>query len=109
MLAASAVRSIVGMAGIGAILEALPPAIEPNFVDQIGRLGMVGLLAMAVVVLWKKLQEKDTILMANYKAMADALAMNKAVVEKMAETLVRIEQAVDKLDNVRQVVRHGDA
>jgi len=104
MAAAPAVHLIAGLGFFGAALQVVP-SIEPGFVDQIGRLGMVGLLALAVVVLWKKLQEKDTILMANYKAMAEALATNKAVVEKMADTLVRIEAAVDRLDNVRTIVR----
>ena len=108
MTAPAAIRVIVGTASASTLLGMLQgvPTPDPAVIEQVSRLGMVGLLAAAVVVLWRKLQEKDSILMANYKSMADALAANKAVVEKMAETLSRIEQAVDKLDRVRAAVQH---
>jgi hypothetical protein len=100
----SLVGGIAGIALLWIAAQAIPNP-DPASIEQISRLGMVGLLAVAVVVLWRALQAKDAILMANYKSMADTLAANRVVVEKMAETLDRIEQAVDKLDSVRQMVK----
>lgn len=95
-------------------------------VSQISQLGMVGVLAVAVVVLWRKLQEsnevsrrrdeqfwvklesKDSVLMEMHQSMATvlatsnaSLAANNVIMGKMADTLDSIKQATDQLNTVR--------
>lgn len=87
--------AIISLSAILIFLETFP--VEGTTIDQVSKIGAMGLLAVAVVVLWRKLQEKDALLMQNYKSMAEALATNKAVVEKMSETLGQIKEAVERM------------
>ena len=59
---------------------------------------------MAVLVLWRKLQEKDKIIMDTFKSMADALATNRVTVEKMSDTLDGIRETVLELNTVRSAI-----
>lgn len=104
----SIVKLIAGLGIVSAFVDMTSPADAAAWVQEISHLGMTGLLAVAVIVLWKKLQEKDSLLMANYKSMADSLASNKALSEKMSETLDRIEDAVERLVTVRAQLDHSD-
>lgn len=88
---------------------------DPNAIGQVGRLGLDGVLAVAVIILWKKLQEmwvkleaKDVLIMSNYKSMADALAANNTVVCKMSDILEEMHKAVEVLTSVRAVVPAKD-
>ena len=81
-----------------------PDGASAATLDHIERLGINGLLAIAVIVLWKKIQEKDLVLMSNYKSMAEALAANKVVVEKMSDTLDGIKETVEHMDTVRAMI-----
>jgi hypothetical protein len=98
-------RLVVLFAVVSQIAQIVQPSpVDPGTIDHIISMGPVGLLMMAVIVLWRKLQEKDSLLMANYRSMADSLAANKLVLEKMAETLEGIKATVEKMDNVHQVL-----
>lgn len=95
--------SVAGLGYTSLFLQATAPLVgtDPSVLDQIGRLGVQGLLATAVVVLWMKVQEKDKLLMDNYKNLADTMASNKNTMEKMADTLEGIKTEVERLHTVR--------
>lgn len=78
--------------------------LNANAFEHIERLGINGLLALAVVILWRKLQEKDAILMKNHETLADALASNRIIYEKMSDTLDDIKQTVEKIETVRRTL-----
>lgn len=106
MLAGGQVAKLVSGLGMAAALLQTNALPEVTYLDKVSQLGVTGLLAIAVIVLWKKLQDKDSLLMANYKSMAESLATNKATAEKMAETLEAIKEAVERLETVRQQIGH---
>ncbi len=94
------IAAIVGLSFFSIMLQALP-ATDIPLLDQVGKLGADALLAAAVIVLWRKLQEKDKLLMENYRSMADALAANNSISEKMSDTLCEIKEAVERLTSAR--------
>jgi len=99
MTVAHSVYGVVAMGALAALMQAAP-VVDPSSINAFSRLGADGLLAAAVVVLWRKLQEKDSLLMQNYARMAEALAANKSVNDKMSETLDAMKQAVGHLTSV---------
>jgi transcriptional regulator with GAF, ATPase, and Fis domain len=98
--------TVASLGAMAMLMQAVAPALpEATYLDKISQLGVTGLLAVAVVVLWRKLQDKDALLMANYKSMADSLAADKATKEKMAETLEAIKEAVERMETVRHTLK----
>ena len=88
-----------------ALVQLVTPADAPAAaLDHIERLGINGLLALAVIVLWRKLQEKDSMLMSNYKSNAESRAANKAVIDKMSDTLDGIKETVERMETVRAMI-----
>lgn len=98
-----AAKAVAGLGMVGMLVQT-SPVLTPDIgaIAEVSRLGTTGLLAVAVIVLWRKLQEKDGLLMANYRSMAESLAANKATSEKMAETLEAIKEEVQRLATVRE-------
>jgi len=106
-----------------AMLDVMVP--DQGLIDQLGKLGVVGIMAVAVVMLWRKLEKKETemaaalakkdaelaardaLLMENYKQMAGALASNNSLMCKMSETLDRMQDTLDKITTVRAQVGHN--
>ena len=99
--------TVAATGSLAAVFQTVNPP-DPSALDHVERLGINGLLALAVVVLWRKLQDKDNVLMQNYRVMADTLASTKAIQEKMADTLDNMNEKIEHMDTVRTVVRGGD-
>jgi hypothetical protein len=103
------------------LLQAIPvpDASVLSGIKDLGAIGTVGFLAIAVLYLWKgsredraffwtkldakdqAIKEKDAVIMENYKAMTMAVASSNVVNQQMAETLATIKQTVEHLDTVR--------
>lgn len=105
MIPGRAAAAVTTLGSIATLLQAIPE-LDIGWLDKVSRLGTTALLAIAVIVLWKKLQEKDALLMNNYRNMAETLAASKATAEKMADTLDAIKEAVERLETVRQQLGH---
>jgi len=97
----------------------VPPSGAPNVPDSIGHLGLDGILSVAVLALWRKVNEKDKLVMDNYKAMSDSLATNKllsdemlktlrtmqdTLSEEMLRTMKSMQDTLGRMDNVRSVM-----
>jgi hypothetical protein len=93
-----------------AIIQVAPgTGVVDDTARSLSQMGAMGILSVAVVVLWRKLQEKDKIIMDAFKTMGDVLATNKVTVEKMSDTLDDIKKAVREFNTVRNfVTKHND-
>jgi len=72
-----AVQAIVGIGALSTLLQTVSgPAPDLTWVSQVERLGLVGALIIAVVVLWRKLDSKDNILLSTQQSVVRALESN---------------------------------
>lgn len=132
---ARGVVHFIALAGMlpSLVMQVIPPATPESGIlgpiSQISQLGMVGVLSVAVVVLWRKLQDsyidrakrdeqfwtklesKDSVMMEMHQSIATtlatsnaALAANNLIMAKMADTLDSIKQATDQLSTVRSAL-----
>lgn len=100
------VKSIAGLGTISSIFLFLQAGVVNNtdFIKQISDLGAKGLLAAAVIILWKKLQEREDMILNLIKTLADALAANKVNIDKMSDILDDMKDSIEKMNNVRNAV-----
>ncbi len=96
---------LTGSASILAVLQAVTPVPDPvSFIGQMERLGLVGALIMAVIVLWRKLDTKDTTFSEASMKMVDALSLNNQLMKELKDSVCELKEAVDKSVTVRETV-----
>lgn len=104
------VKSIAGLGTVSVFLQTsvgnVPGAnvSGSDWITHIGDLGVKSLLIVAVVILWKKLQEREDLILNLFKTMADVLATNKANTDKMTENLNKMSEILDDIkDGVERI------
>lgn len=101
----SVVKAIVGLGTASIFLQTdsigVGSVANADLVKQIGDLGVKGLLAVAVVILWKKFNEREDIILNLMKTLADALAGNKSNIEKMSGILDDMQESIERMNNLR--------
>ncbi len=104
------VKTIAGSSIAAMFLQAVVPVLPPevSVFAHISELGSLGLLAMAVVVLWRKCESKDAMLMEIYKSAVTAITENRLNTAQMTETSKRLSEThqkmSDTLDSIKEVV-----
>jgi len=96
------IQALVASASAAALLQvAAPLTPDISFVSSIERLGIIGLLTLAVVVLWRKLERKDLDELQRQTILIQALTSNTEAVRSLKETVESLKESVDTLANVR--------
>lgn len=97
ILPAKAVLVLTGSSGMLALLQASTPIPDISFIGQVERLGLVGALIAAVIVLWRKLDTKDTSFSESSVNMVKALALNNQLMSEMKDMMKDIKESNDEL------------
>ncbi len=90
-----------------AIMQAITP-VDVGVSAQIERLGLVGVLILAVVFLWKELREvqkkRDNEREADHKAAMEAMAQMTAALTLSTETMQSVKDVVARFVSIRDVM-----
>lgn len=115
ILPAKVVLVLTGSASSLALWQASTPVPDLGFIGQMERLSLVGVLISAVVVLWRKLDAKDTAFAEISTKMINALVLNNQLMIEMrteskdnthnlTETVSELRDAINQSVTVREAV-----
>jgi hypothetical protein len=88
----------------GSVIALILQAVPTGVVGDIAKLGLDGLLILAVITLWRKLEDKDKSNGKIQAATVEALTLSSEVSRELKQTVSELKEAVDKLCTVREVM-----
>lgn len=97
ILPAKVVLVLTGSSSLLALLQASTPLPDISFIGQVERLGLVGALIAAVIVLWRKLDTKDTSFSEASVNMVKALSLNTQLMLEMKDMMKDVRDSNDEL------------
>lgn len=107
VVSGKAVATIAAGGSFMALLQTMPIP-EAGVIGQFERLGLVGVLICAVVVLWRKLDTKDTLLTESQVTMAKAFVANTDMMRELKDSVESLHGIVERLVTVREVLNQAN-
>lgn len=93
---------LTGVSGVLAVAQASTPIPDANLVGQVERLGLVGVLILIVIVLWRKLEARENL----DRKMLEAVTDNTATMRRLQESVDKMEETVSHNNTVREAIDH---
>lgn len=97
------------MATLGLIVQTAVPVPDATLIGQIERLGLVGVLIFAVIVLWRKLERQDGLELQAHQELVKAFTTNSEVMREMKDQMRELTQVVEKLIIIRESLAETQA